>query len=73
MAEVNEAEEREDFFDRLDDMLDEMYELFGRHEALVEDYSRAMAYMETRDGWRAAYVQRVAGSDSVEGTGEIDD
>lgn len=73
MAEVNEAEEREEFFERLDDMIDEMYRLFTEHEALVEEYSRAMVYMESRDGWRAAYVQRVAGRDSVEGTGELDE
>lgn len=68
---TDELSEREAFFDRVDDMVDEMYALFVQHEALVEEYSRAMAYMENQDGWRAAYVQRVADRDSVEGTGNV--
>lgn len=45
-----------EYFEYVTDMVDEMNELYMKHEALVEEYSRAMEYINLR-GWRQAYVQ----------------
>lgn len=67
---TKEHDDREAYFEYVEDLVNEMHELFEKHEALVDEYSRAMEYIGGR-GWRQAYVQRVAGDDSVEGTGNV--
>lgn len=64
-------DEQSEYFEYVDDLVTEMHELFMKHEGLVEEYSRAMEYIQLRD-WREGYVQWVSSRDSVEGTGGSD-
>jgi hypothetical protein len=59
------TDEAREYFEYVDDLVTEMHELFVKHEALVEEYSRAMGYLQQRD-WRQGYVQWVDSGGSVE-------
>ena len=59
-------DDKQQYFEYVGDVVQELHDLFVKHEALVEEYSRAMEYINLR-GWREDYVQHVLDDDIVEG------
>ena len=67
------SDEQVAFYTYLDELMQEMWEVYERHEQLGAEYSRGMEVLHDRGiEWRQGYSQWVAMKDTMVGEGVPD-